>query len=360
MGWQDRPYNRGSEAAHDFFGNPASMLAMSVPFGTFPGLTIRLHFWLLLQFVFVAIGIIRERQPLYFIPITFALTLILLLAHEFGHRFFARRVGGNHWEFVLWPLGGMTAPHCPRTPWATFVANAGGLIVTIMIGGAAAACASALPNTQVAYGMSFNPFAPLSFVPHYFGPVSTPFIPLAYFMLGQTVVLSVAIASINLFPAYWFDGGYIWQSILWPKWGLHRAILITCWAGMILAAPFFLLSLYGTDLMGLVIWALIFSSCYVRRRDLAAAGPGVVGDDEDSYNYMDTDVRGSRHRKHLKKGWLRKATRKAAQERAEQAKIDAILAKVHDHGLHSLTWREKRTLRKATERQRQQDLAEKL
>jgi len=32
---------------------------------------------------------------------------------------------------------------------------------------------------------------------------------------------------------------------------------------------------------------------------------------------------------------------------AEQAKIDAILIKVKDKGLHSLTWFEKRTLRKS-------------
>jgi membrane associated rhomboid family serine protease len=32
-----------------------------------------------------------------------------------------------------------------------------------------------------------------------------------------------------------------------------------------------------------------------------------------------------------------------------QQEVDRILQKVHDHGLHSLTWREKATLRKATE-----------
>jgi membrane associated rhomboid family serine protease len=39
----------------------------------------------------------------------------------------------------------------------------------------------------------------------------------------------------------------------------------------------------------------------------------------------------------------------------EQAEVDRILAKVHEHGIASLSWFEKRSLRKATERQRQRD-----
>lgn len=51
-----------------------------------------------------------------------------------------------------------------------------------------------------------------------------------------------------------------------------------------------------------------------------------------------------------------RADRKLAQrEQNEQATIDAILAKVSAHGMQSLTWLEKRTLRKATERQRKSD-----
>lgn len=41
----------------------------------------------------------------------------------------------------------------------------------------------------------------------------------------------------------------------------------------------------------------------------------------------------------------------------ESAAIDRILQKVHDRGMNSLTWGERRTLKKATERQRQQELA---
>jgi len=44
-------------------------------------------------------------------------------------------------------------------------------------------------------------------------------------------------------------------------------------------------------------------------------------------------------------------------EQTEQETIDRILAKVHDKGMNSLSWSERRALKRATERQRQADLA---
>jgi hypothetical protein len=44
--------------------------------------------------------------------------------------------------------------------------------------------------------------------------------------------------------------------------------------------------------------------------------------------------------------------RQAMRLHAERHKIDRILAKVSAKGMHSLTWWEKRTLRKGTERMR--------
>jgi membrane associated rhomboid family serine protease len=51
----------------------------------------------------------------------------------------------------------------------------------------------------------------------------------------------------------------------------------------------------------------------------------------------------------------RQAAREFEQEQQEQGEIDRILAKVHEKGMHSLTSAEKRTLKRATERQRKRD-----
>jgi hypothetical protein len=57
-------------------------------------------------------------------------------------------------------------------------------------------------------------------------------------------------------------------------------------------------------------------------------------------------------------GWAQRRKRQAVQnEQTEQETIDRILAKVHDKGMNSLSWSERRALKRATERQRQADLA---
>jgi hypothetical protein len=53
---------------------------------------------------------------------------------------------------------------------------------------------------------------------------------------------------------------------------------------------------------------------------------------------------------------VRKLRRETVEEEHEEEVVDQILDKVHAQGMHSLTWRERRILRKATERQRQRDL----
>lgn len=55
--------------------------------------------------------------------------------------------------------------------------------------------------------------------------------------------------------------------------------------------------------------------------------------------------------------WRIKRVRQlAAEEQQEQEEVDRILEKVHDQGMHSLTWRERRLLKRATERQRKREL----
>jgi hypothetical protein len=367
MAWQDRDYNAGREEMKGYFLNPAGLLQLSVPLyrTATSSFYIRLHFWFLLVILFQAVDIVRGRLPTYFIPMDFGLLLVACLVHELGHMLFARRVGGNHWEWLLWPLGGMIPPHCARNPKAVFVSNIGGVVFSLLLGLLCYATLELLPNTLVRFQISPDPFGPLAVVAFVTNgqtvigsSVETPYL----HALTVTLMTCAAMVAINLFPAFWFDGGSIWQSALWPKFGQRRATMITCMAGMILAVPLFFMSLiFGGNIgrfMGMAVWALIFADCFQRRRALVASPVMDGEDDEITYNYMDTPEPRTHRKK--KKRWLNAARRRALADQAEQAKIDAILAKVKERGLHSLSWWEKRTLKKATERQRERDLAGRL
>ncbi len=142
------------------------------------------------------------------------------------------------------------------------------------------------------------------------------------------------LVMVNLLPYYWFDGGYLLQSIFWPFLGGNSALNVTCIIGMILAVPMFVLALASGSLLGMVMWVLLFSSSYNARSTMQ-----VVEDYSASEGVP-------RHR------WQsnRNANKEIARRRREEAKIDAILAKVSAQGMHSLTWWEKRTLRKGSQR----------
>jgi hypothetical protein len=347
MGWQDRDYNPRREEMNAYLGNPAQWMQFAVPLYKSAGLQIRLTFWYFLAVLFHGVEIGQSGEPLYYILIDAAVLLGVLLWHEFGHRVFARMVGGNHWEWVLWPAGGMVPPTCPRTPSAMFLANVGGWVFSLVLLLASLGAVMLIPDHSVSIVTRFG-------IPVDITGAGAMASMIAAHCLVYSIYIGVLILLINLFPCYWFDGGYLWQSVLWPWLGQWKATRVTCLAGMILVVPLAGLAIMGRDFLSLVVLAFIFADCFNRRRALAAAGPGVMDEDDGpSYNYMDTPT----PRKKIKKKWFKSARKKAVREQVEQAKIDAILAKVKEKGLHSLSWGEKRTLKKATQRQRQQDLA---
>jgi hypothetical protein len=63
-----------------------------------------------------------------------------------------------------------------------------------------------------------------------------------------------------------------------------------------------------------------------------------------------------RKRRRASRWMIRRLRKQAERDEAEQQRLDTILAKVSAHGINSLTWSERRALRRATERQRQNEL----
>jgi hypothetical protein len=356
MGWQDRNYNTGGGSGSDFLGNPAALLGFALPFGTWFGARVRLHFWLLLEFVLAFADYAFHGGGPLFGLIFCVLLLIALLLHEFGHRIFASWVGGSHNEFVLWPVGGIVPPVAPPFPWPYFVANLGGMVANLLF-----AFISILAATLITHSFHWNTLNPLALIMGdiAFNPVGVPGLTLAGSLLNLFAIINLGILFGNFLPYYWFDGGPLLEAILWPFFKRYNAINITCIVGMVLAVPMFFLSLMAgsAGLFAMILWALLFASAYSKRQQLKATGPQEM---EEAIAWSaGYSGAGPTRRKKLSKYAIASARKKRDAEQLEQARIDAILEKVHTSGLHSLTFWEKRALKKATERQRQRDLANK-
>ena len=335
MGWEDRDYYRGGGSAGEYFGNPALFFSFSLPFGRWFGVPIRLTFWLLIVLLFHFLGVVQREPPLDLL-VAAAIFVGVLILHEFGHRFFTHRVGGTHEEFLLWPAGALNHPSVPPDTRAMILAHGGGIIVNAVL--------AVLFLAPVVFlgGSDLLSYLPRSLLLGLLRPI--PGIPLLSLHDPSSILLAVGwlnleLIVVNLLPFYWFDGGYLWEGILsqfQPQW---RAVNITCIAGMVVAGIGIGFGLFARDILLLIMWVLLFSSSYSKRREATAgyAGFGEVGPPPYKLDY---EPKESARRKPR---WpSRSAVKRAAALRKEQQAIDAILEKVHQSGMQSLTWLEQK------------------
>jgi len=342
MGWEDRPYyrDRGGSRASVLW----SILGGSVPLFTAFGIRVRAHASL---FFLIATVILFDYVKGFGIQaraISMAMLVLVVILHEFGHCFAARSVGGTAEDILLWPLGGLAFVAPPRRPWPTFVTVAGGPLVNVVI------CVFCIAGCWFLNHrlLPLNPFNPLrnftQFQPNELG----------YYLFLLNLV-SYDLFLFNLLPIFPLDGGQIFQTALWPKLGYRKATDIACVVGMAGACLLALYGLYQWQSSGVMLIAIAvvgFLYCRSRRMILRETGDEYSSDDGIDYS---ASLRPDPPRKRRRPSrWLIRRLRKQAErDNAEQQRLDSILGKVSAHGITSLTWSERRALRRATERQRQ-------
>ena len=252
------------------------------------------------------------------------------------------------------PLGGLAMAMARRRPWPTFATVAGGPLVNVLI---CLVCTAGLYHT---YG--FFPLGPWQFGTVY---LKNP----GWFQAGHYFfwfyAISYALLLFNLLPVFPLDGGQLLQAILWKPLGYYRSMIATLTVGLVGSALMIAVgvSTFGTIGGGLLLVLIGVScllTCYRTRMVMKAEGPGRSATRTrrtTAPTPPPPTATTGRRRNRAGVRAARRAEREAQAEVAEQERIDRILAKVSAQGMHSLTWREKRALHKATENQRKRDLA---
>ncbi len=279
---------------------------------------------------------------------TYAILFAVVLLHEFGHCWGARRTGGEADEILLWPLGGLATVNPPHEPRAHLVTTLAGPMVNVAI---CALCSAALALWIGSLGaVPWNPLHPMT-------PTDASIFP----TLGQYWVLRVYGTSyflllINLLPVFPFDGGRIVQAVIWSRLGYRKAAEIATTTGMVGAIAIGLAGLF-TDQSWLFVMIAVFGYATCWQTRMALRERGDLGFDEFAYDAsaVRRAPRASRHGP-IKRLRLRRAAARAERERQveelhEQA-VEAVLRKVSQSGLGSLTARERAILEEETRRRR--------
>jgi Zn-dependent protease len=327
------------------------VLTGSVHLFTVFGIRVRAHASLIVLIALVLLfggsGVTAEMRVQ-----SMTILFIVILLHEFGHCFAARWEGGDANEIIMSPLGGLAMAMAPRKPWPTFVTVAAGPAVNVLI---------CLVTGIVIYFMTgtvlLGPYSFQRGIPHH-----------GWFQFYNwfywTYAVSYALLIFNLIPVFPLDGGQMLQAALWKPLGYYKSMMLTMNIGLVGSVLMFMVgiatwSTFGGGLLLMLIAVSCFISCFQTRALLRAEGPWGFQEEDESIDYS-ASIYAPIDKPTEKRAPSRRAIRRAEklrrEEASEQEKIDAILAKVSAQGMQSLSWLEKRTLRKATENQRKRDL----
>ncbi len=327
--------------------NPLVWLSTgSVPIFRFAGIDVRAHAMLLFFIAWtILIGLPGQGWTWQDRFLSAASLFVIVLLHEFGHCFAARWVGGSANQIIMHPLGGLALASPPRRAWPTFLTVAGGPAVNVVI------CIVA----ALICGLTIN-YVPL--VPYLFSEVRPAFNSSLAYQIGMFAFwifnMSWILLIFNLIPIYPLDGGRMLQTALWPKFGYHKATYFSCIVGIVgsclgivLGIAFFASGMFTLAILGL----LGLLHCTRMRQELLATWPEPWAESVDDDNFSGISSQQQRQNEKAR----RKTAKLLAEDAAERIEVDKILAKVSATGMNSLNWLEKRSLKRASEHQRERD-----
>lgn len=325
----------------------------SLNLGRWAGIHVRVHIFFL---IFVLIVLLREgglggngTGELGLAALLVGVLFVSVLLHEFGHCFAARQVGGHAEEIVMWPLGGLAFVEVANTPRAQFVTTVGGPLVNLVL---VSGCAVALGKGAL---LGLNPFQyPIGV---YNAVLADPAMggSAVYATLGMALHLNWILLLFNLMPAFPLDGGRLLRCVLWSNMGFGQATKWAVQTGKITAIVLFVVAAVKLSflLLGVAIFIFVMAE---RERQMLEAGL-LFDDSVFGYDFSQGYTSLERSETAKKKprrpsAWRRWRNRRAqfrrerelAQHREEERRTDEILAKLHKHGMQSLTEEEKRFL----------------
>ncbi|MBL4699126.1 MAG: hypothetical protein JKX70_09870 [Phycisphaerales bacterium] len=321
------------------FGDGENPLAWGFTIFTIKGIRVRIHLlfivYLLSELIFTLPG---NREGFIFVWPRLVAMLSLVLAHEVGHCVVCRRIGGQATEIMLWPLGGLAMCTAPDDWKSQFkVAMAGPMVNLILV-----------PVFAIPLYFLTGSFASLAFNPVTLGTSAADIV----LVSGEAVwwlevirafySINLVLLVFNLFiPMYPMDSARILQAILHKRSSASKAMFLTVNIGLGVATALGLVGIIFQDgkmLLAIAIFGGIVCSMEKRRLEFLQYGemiPGLKGEGEAWKNTSNEPI-----------------VDEDDEEIISQAELDRILAKISSTGIESLSRKERRTLKRATESSR--------
>ncbi len=353
MSFDDRDWNRQERSgAGRFFSrifeNVDNPLGWSLKLFRFRGITTRVHVIFALYLIMQPLFSIDQSLPAFrWMAIAMFVLFALVTMHEYGHCFACRRAGGEADRIVLLPWGGLALCMPPNHWRAHLVTTVGGPLVNVVL---VPVFAGAMLLAGLADALLFNPLDPFGALSNLSFSSTSSFAYWSKITLFYAYYINLVLLAFNvLLPCFPLDGGRIVQALLWKKHGYRKSMEIATLIGFFGAGVMLLVGLGLQQVMLVVIAGFCAVTCYAERQRARAefeivgdTGPSVFRPEGNTFHTPRERERGP------SKGEIR------AQQRAEQDehRLDELLDKIRDHGMHALSKKERATLDRLSKERR--------
>ncbi len=358
-------------------------ISWSFPLGRMFGVQVRIHILFVIFFLGSVLRVafapedptrVVVHQPDgAWIDILVILILLFLsvLAHEFGHVFGARSVGGDCQEILMWPLGGLAYVDVPHTPRANFISTAAGPAVNLFLCVLCTLLLLVVHSTPIqphwwwsngAYNGRFNAAGDVllytwnnaDLVVNWYSPANI----LSWIFRVNYILFLFNMVLVG-FP---MDSGRLLQCILWPRVGYRQATLAAVFAGFVCCVVLGVFSMWQNEMIALALCLFIFISCKNQWMILETGGDeALLGqyDFSQGYTSLERDEppaprvrRQSWWQRWLQQRATKKILRDIENREMDERRMDQLLDKIQREGKGALTDEERRFLKRVSERYR--------
>ena len=350
MSWEDRDY--ASDDPMRRFGRPGgdwqglrptldNPMTWAITVGRLFAVTVRIHVVFLIVIVIELLRGSFGKTALGFGPTSIFLGCLFgtVFLHEMGHIFACRRMRGSADEILMWPLGGLAYCNPPNHWRAHLVTAVGGPLVNVAI------LIVLIPTLGLVTGAWWGVAIPNPFRLLLPLDIASSWILMALFFANA---VSLILLLFNLLPIFPLDGGRIMQSLLWPKYGYTRSMRFAVRAGYVGAIGLVITGFVTENFMLIGIAFFGGFTCWITHKQLEFTDE-MMGFDAPDYAASLDEPDGET----AAAAPSRRAVKRLRREQEEAGAVDAILRKIADSGMESLTGGEKRILRRATRKKQE-------
>ena len=334
------------------------LLGWNLSLGRWAGIRVRLHVFFVLLVVFVInfAWLDGRGDFLQYVAASLLILFVSVLAHELGHCYAARRLGGRVDQIVLWPLGGLAQQHVGHHPREELIAASAGPLVNLAI-----CLLSALPLALV---------EPWPAIAGLLNPLQAPLWSEGLSWRGalsQTFWFNWLLLLVNLLPAVPLDGGRILRALLWQKIGYRSAVQQVARVAQVMAVAIWIAAWwvhvdypYAPLPLALLGVLLFFSAKQEAERQDRDSEDALFGYDF-SQGYTSLEKQFDSPSRKRSPGpvrqWLqgRREARLLRQQQVEQEddrRVDDVLARLHETGRDSLSEEDRALLDRVSARYR--------